>query len=244
MSSSTWTPHAVASEAQPCQLALWRAVEAQHVVATRALVDSRAEQETLEALLEESKPPVPAAAGRLDYLLYTPFRYPPPAYGSRFRALTDPGVWYGAEAVRASCAELGYWRWRFVTDSAGLERLDAVAHTIFQARAHDLAIDLRSAPFARDASAWADPVDYASCQSLARSAREAGIGIIRYRSVRDPEHGGCGAVLALRAFGVRGGLRQRQSWFLTVDRERASWVRAGARGEAYEFVFAGRQFRD
>ena len=34
MSSRTWTPRAVASEAAPLRLDLWRAVEAQHVVAT------------------------------------------------------------------------------------------------------------------------------------------------------------------------------------------------------------------
>ena len=47
MSSTIWTPAALASEAAVAELALWRAVEAQHVVATRALVDSLAEQELL-----------------------------------------------------------------------------------------------------------------------------------------------------------------------------------------------------
>ena len=73
MSSSTWTPRAVASEAVPCRLELWRAVEAQHVVATSALVDSLVEQEVLEAIRERSMPPVPMPATGHDYLLYTPF---------------------------------------------------------------------------------------------------------------------------------------------------------------------------
>lgn len=238
MSFSTWTPPAVASEARACTLSLWRAVEAQHVVATLALVDSRAEQEILEALLEESKPPLAPRAAGLDYLLYTPFRYPPTHYGSRFRALTDPGVWYGAEAVRTSCAELGYWRWRFVSDSRGLERLDAVAHTVFQAQAHGTAVDLRREPFARDARAWQDPQHYAPCQAFARAARAAGTRIVRYASVRDPQHAGCGAVLDPRAFGRSGRVRQRQSWFLSVDRQRAAWVRAATPAEAFEFAFA------
>src|SRR5260370_36813090 len=149
MSSSTWTPRAVASEAAHCKLELWRAVEAQHVVATRALVDSLAEQEVLETVLEESKPPVPADAAGYDYLLYTPFRYPPSRHGSRFRSYSDPGPWYGAEAVRTSCAELGYWRWRFGTGSSGLARLDGGAQTIFQAVARGSGIDLRARPFSR-----------------------------------------------------------------------------------------------
>jgi len=235
LSSITWTPHAVGSDAGRLELPLWRAVEAQHVVATRALVDSRLEQEVLETLLEESKPPAPPSAAKLDYLLYTPFRYPPVHYGSRFRGPLDPGVWYGAEALRTSCAELGYWRWRFVTASRGLERLDGVPHTIFQAFARGTGIDLRKAPFVRDRALWTDPDDYTSCQTLARAARAEHIDIVRYESVRDPEHGGCGAVLDARAFaGVTP--RQRQSWFLSVDRRRASWVRSSSRTEAYEFV--------
>jgi hypothetical protein len=220
-------------------LPLWRAVEAQHVVATRALVDSLAEQEILESVLEISKPPIPATSLELDYLLYTPFRYPPPLHGSRFRSYDDPGVWYGAEEVRTSCAELGYWRWRFVRDSHGLARLDGVPHTVFQALAGGKSVDLRRQPFARDKQVWSNPEDYGGCQVLARSAREAEMLIIRYASVRDPERGGCGAVLDSSAFSGTGGVRQRQSWFLTVDGQRASWVRSGTRtGATYEFLFA------
>ena len=237
MSLRTWTPNAVASEAEPAALALWRAVEAQHVVATRALVDSQAEQELLEAILDTAKPPVPEACAHLDYLLSTPFRYPPTRYGSRFRSLSDPGVWYGAEQLRTSCAELGYWRWRFVTDSQGLERLDGVPHTIFQATAQGSTIDLRREPFARARSAWTNPVDYAACQAFARSAREARVNLLRYESVRDPEHAGCAAVLACTAFG-KGAIRNRQTWFLTVDGRRASWIRAsGRRAGSHDFSF-------
>ncbi len=239
MSSSTWTPPAVASESKLCELTLWRAVEAQHVVATRALVDSLAEQELLESVLEASKPRVPPACAGSDYLLYTPFRYPPPVRGSRFRAYDDPGVWYGAEALRTSCAELGYWRWRFVRDSHGLNRLDGVPHTVFQAVARGTAVDLREKPFVRDERMWGDPDNYGACHALARAARAAETQIIRYSSVRDPEHGGCGAVLDCRAFSGTGGIRQRQSWFLTVDSHSASWVRSGTRSAATcEFLFA------
>ncbi len=238
MSSITWTPRAVATEARTLALPLWRAVEAQHVVATRPLVDSQAEQELLESLLDAAKPPMPAACAGLDYLLSTPFRYPPSHYGSRFRSYTDPGVWYGAEQVRTSCAEVGYWRWRFVADSRGIDRLDGVPHTVFQTVAKGSAIDLRNKPFSRHRGAWSDPVEYGPCQAVARTVRDAKVPIIRYASVRDPEHAGCAAVLDCRAFAGAGGVRKRESWFLTIDEQRASWVRAGGRrAEAHEFVF-------
>jgi len=43
------------------------------------------------------------------------------------------------------------------------------------------------APLARNAARWKDPVDYSVTQAFGRPAREAGIGLIRYDSVRDRE---------------------------------------------------------
>ena len=74
------------------------------------LVDTLDEQALLEQLLEGSKPPLPSGAAGLHWLLFTPFRYPPPPSGSRFRGQTDPGVFYGADEVETACAELGFWR--------------------------------------------------------------------------------------------------------------------------------------
>jgi hypothetical protein len=120
MSLNTWTSTAVASEARQFSEQPWRAVEAQHRVATMSLVDSLAEQAQLEALLDASKPPIPAAALGLHWLLFTPFRYPTSKYGSRFRRPYDPGVFYAAYERTTACAELGYWRWRFLTESPSL----------------------------------------------------------------------------------------------------------------------------
>ena len=44
--------------------ALWRGVEAQHIVSTMRLADNAAEQRVLEELLETSKPAVPPDAAR------------------------------------------------------------------------------------------------------------------------------------------------------------------------------------
>ena len=107
-------------------------VEAQHIASTMKIVDNHDEQDLLESLLEGSKPAHPAGALKLDYLLATPFRYNPLRGGSRFRAITDPGVFYGAESVRTASAELGYWRWRFLKDAVDLEKLEPVAHSAFR----------------------------------------------------------------------------------------------------------------
>ena len=35
---------------------------------------------------------------------------------SRFRSAGAGGVWYGADSVHATCAEIAYWRFRFILD--------------------------------------------------------------------------------------------------------------------------------
>ncbi|MGQ0537611.1 MAG: RES family NAD+ phosphorylase [Gemmatimonadaceae bacterium] len=232
---------AVEFEVRPARLELWRAVEAQRVVSTMLLVDSSEEQLLLEDLLEESKPALPTAPRALHYLLLTPFRYAPAAYGSRFRRATDPGVFYGADAVRTACAELGYWRWRFLMDSPTLERLDPMPQTVFQAAAEGPAIDLRRRPFEAERERWTDPNDYSACQDLAARARAAGVLIIRYESVRDPAREGCSALLAPRAF-ARAQPLAAESWYLYVTRTRARWWQERIAGEPGAFDFDMRRW--
>jgi hypothetical protein len=234
VSSTTWTPTAVASSASRVALTAWRAVEAQHRVSTIRLVDTLEEQAELEQLLEASKPALPDVPPGLHWLLATPFRYPPLPQGSRFRGPADPGVFYGAEARRTACAELGYWRWRFLLDSPALARLEALPQTLFTASVDARAIDLREPPLVRDAAAWMHPRDYGPCQAFARVARESGVTAIRYASVRDPDHGGCIAVLSPQVF-VPGDFAE-QGWRLTVMRSRVFWHRDSAvHAESFEF---------
>jgi hypothetical protein len=224
VSSTTWTPAAVASEGRPWRGFLWRAVEAQHRVSTLRLVDTLAEQAQLERLLEGSKPALPANTASMHYLLVTPFRYPShhPG-GSRFRAATHSGVFYGADERRTACAELGYWRWRFLMDSPALLRLTSLPHTLFRTEVAARAIDLSSGPFMRDAADWMQPRDYSACQQLAATARSAGIEAIRYQSVRDPEHAPCTAVLTPSVFTAEPLVEE--TWRLSVSRERVQWQR-------------------
>ena len=230
MSSSIWTQRAVASEGSLATRRLWRAVEAQHIASTLRLVANIDEQLVLERVLEKSKPAIPEAAARLHYLLATPFRYASPI-GSRFRAASDSGVWYGAERERTACAELGFWRWRFLMDTAALQSLGPSPQTVFRAAVHGSMIDLTQAPFKRARASWMDPRDYSAPQRFARLARAANIDAIRYESVRDPEHAAAVAVLR-PCFRPAKPLEQR-IWLLTVRRDGATWQRDGA---SFEFA--------
>lgn len=224
MSFSTWTPPAVSSEARLWRGWAWRVVESQHVASTMKIVDSRDEQDLLESLLEGSKPARPPIP-ELHYLLATPFRYHPQRGGSRFRGVTDPGVFYGAKSVRTACAELGYWRWRFLKDAVDLDRLEPVAHTVFRTEIATETVDLRNPPFDRDAAAWQHPSDYGATHAFARVAREAGVGAILYRSVRDADESWCVAVLTPKAFAGRKPHPAMQTWWLAVHRDEVVWRR-------------------
>lgn len=193
-------------------------VESQYIAATMKLVDDRAEQDLLESLLETSKPPG-ADTDRLDYLLATPFRYDPQRGGSRFRGETDPGVFYGAETMRTAGAELGYWRWKFLMASDGLDRIGPVPHTAFSVAIDTQAVDLQRPPFDADGATWRHPTDYAPTQRFARVAREAEVGGILYRSVRDPEPSWCLALLTPAGFAERKPQPERHTWYLAVTRQ-------------------------
>jgi hypothetical protein len=193
-------------------------VEAQHIAATMKLVDTRAEQDVLESLLERTKPRGPNDTAGLDYLLATPFRYSPRPGGSRFRGMTDPGVLYGAESVRTAGAELGYWRWRFLTDAPDVERIEPVAHTAFRVEVAAQVVDLQRQPFVVDAAIWQHRTDYAPTQQFARVARDANIGGILYRSVRDPHPSWCVALLTPTGFATPKPYDEKQTWFLAVTR--------------------------
>jgi hypothetical protein len=191
------------------------------------LVDTVAEQTVLERLIEASKPPVPREVARLGlhWLLFTPFRYSPPPGGSRFRGPNDPGVFYGAEQPRTACAEVGYWRWRHLRDSPGLDAMPPRPQTLFRTPVSGSSIDLRAAPFDRNRMDWAHRTDYTACQVSGRTARDAGLQLIRYQSVRDSRHGGCGAVLDAAALAGKAPSEQ-QGWILTVTQTRVIWQRS------------------
>jgi hypothetical protein len=186
--------------AGPC----WRLVEAQHHVSTLKLVDSVDEQELLEDLIEATKPPLPPECRDLHYLLSTPFRYGS-VYpgGSRFRraGLTE-GVFYASEATRTAVAEMAFHRLLFFAESPATPwPVNAAEYTAFSVKyATKKAIDLTTAKYHAHRAKWTHVTDYSHCQALAETARMTKMEIIRYESIRDPNHGMNLALLTCRAF--------------------------------------------
>lgn len=219
MSSPTWMPDGLSFEARPYSGTGWRIVEAQHYVSTMKLVDSVAEQDLLEDLLESTKPPIPPGCAGLDFLLATPFRYGAVyPHGSRFRrAGRTLGVFYAAETPETAIAEIAFYRLLlhcetptlpFPTNPAEFTGFSIAIRT-------KTAIDLTVPPFVASRKIWTAPIDCAPCQALADEARNAFIELIRYQSARDPKAGTNLALLSCSAFGDPKPL-ERQTWRIRV----------------------------
>jgi hypothetical protein len=197
-------------------------VEAQHHVSTAKLTDTQEEQELLERLLEDTKPPVPPECRHLDYLLSTPFRYGSryPG-GSRFRrAGFTAGVFYASEAADTAAAEMAFLRLVlfFAESPATPWPANAAEYTAFAAEyASGKAADLTRKPFYAQRAVWMHPTDYEPCQAFADVARDAGIEVIRYTSVRAPGRAANLAILTCRAF-ARAEVLARQTWRIHFGR--------------------------
>jgi hypothetical protein len=219
MSSSIWTQCAGDSELRPLRLVALRVVEAQHQVSTRKLVETDAEQALLEELIEGAKPPDPTA-GRIHYLLSTPFRYPPLRYGSRFASRAERGIWYGSESLRTAFAETAYYRLLFLEGSeAELGRIETQL-TVFTAAVRTArGVDLTVAPFDAHTRVISSPDSYVETQALGSSMRQAGTEAFRFLSARDGAGGINVGVISPAAFG-RARPRDLQNWHCTATRER------------------------
>jgi hypothetical protein len=215
-----WFEDSVASKT----MLAWRGVEAQHVVSTMRLVDSREEQDVLETLLESSKPPQPAMKIPKHYLIFTPFRYRP-THPSRFRRGGELGIWYGAQELSTACAEVAYWRNRFILDSAALVKTELLTeHTFFQAEVNGSAVDLMAPPWDQSRAVWTHGSDYTHTQALADAARDRDVQWICYESVRAPGER-CAAVLDVNALEIVDAGNTQQTWHCKASKDAVMMVR-------------------
>ena len=220
MALPIWIPDALRSEQSPVKRTFWRCVEAQHVVSTLQLVDTLQEQQLLEDILEESKPPVPPECDGLHYLYTTPFRYWLYQHGSRFRrAGPTPGVCDVSEEPKTAIIETAFHLLRFYADSPGTPfPTQPSEHTAFDVPVKTkAAIDLTAKPFSEASGLWTHPSDYEPCQQLEEAARAENIQLIRYASVRDPDHKPNAAILTCGAFAAPAP-SEHQTWRLWFNK--------------------------
>lgn len=163
----------------------WRVVEAQHILSARDLVDSREEYDLLEDLIEESKPFIEKET---DCLIFTPFRYPPLKYGSRFGRPFEPSLWYGSLELTTAFTEVAYYRLKFFDDtSADLGNVE-ISMTAFRAFLKcKTGVDLTQKPFDRYNHEIMNKNNYEYSQLLGTSMRDEGIEAFIYYSARTPE---------------------------------------------------------
>lgn len=179
-------PDALQSELRAYQGSIYRCVEAQHLVSTMKLVDTTAEQAMLEDALEGSKPPIPVGARHLGFLLSTPFRYRS-RHDSRFRkAVSDYGVFYGAENSETAVREMVFYRLLFFAESPGTQfPREPTQYSVFTVDvAAARALDLTEEPLKQHYEYWTRLADYGPCQELADVGRGIDLQMVAYQSVR------------------------------------------------------------
>ena len=122
--------------------------------------------------------------------------------------------------LEAACAEVAYWRMRFILDSTGLVNEKIVTrHTFFAATVNGRGIDLMAPPWVSLRDAWTSGADYSQTHRLSAAAEASGLEVIRYESVRAP---GCACLAVLTPdalFEPPGGLdATRQAWTCAATR--------------------------
>jgi hypothetical protein len=189
------------------------------MISTRPLVDSDAEHDLLERMIDARKPPLPPgpAFQGLHYLLYSPFRYPPLRYGSRFGGRHEPSLWYGAEELRTALAEAAYYRIVFFEGTKAKLAPHAMPFSAFQVKVATRAgVDLSSSAFRASLRRICSPVDYTVSQRLGSEMRADGIDAVRYPSARDPRRGMNVALFSPAAFAAPAPLATPETWYCTV----------------------------
>lgn len=202
MEDHLWTICNGSDQITTLQETAWRLIEAQHILATRKLVDSQFEQEILEELIDQVKP---ALFGKefegLHPLLYTPFRYPPLQYGSRFGTRSERSIWYGSLKLTTAMAEKAFYQFNFLRAAQAEFGIVAISLTAFSTPIKTMkGINLVEPPFLHYKSSISSPNDYKISQTLGHSMRLAKVEAFHYMSARDPEHHTNIGVFTPRAF--------------------------------------------
>lgn len=205
----------------------YRIVEDQARSSTFKLIDSEEEHELLENLLEESKPKLSEDLESLHYLLFTPFRYPPLDYGSRFGSVHERGIFYGSETIPTSLAEKAFYLFYFMSGSSAKFEPSDMWFTVFSFEYATLvAIDLTKPPFKKYEKKISDPISYRIPKKLGSAMREAAIDAFLFISARDPKKGKNLGIFSPQAFQKKNVEDvDKTQWYSSVSQDRMFFQR-------------------
>lgn len=208
----------------------WRIVESQEYSSTRKLVDTLDEQILLEQMIEEVKPPVSQEFTGYHPLLYTPFRYPPLKYGSRFGCKHERSLWYGSQQLRTMMAELAFYRLHFLHASEADYGVVIAPYTAFSVHINtECAVRLLEQPFSKFINTISSPVEYLVSQELGSAMRADGVDAFSFKSARDPESGINIGLFTPAAFAKKQPERNSfQSWQCVADHRVVEFLRTSA----------------
>lgn len=119
-------------------------------------------------LLDETKPPYAENSHR-DYLLATPFRYPPLHWGSRFGTIQEMSIFYGSHTQETAVAELTYYKLIFLEGIEGelLNRKVRTSYALVSAKyKFEPGMDLGRHPFAQHSEILRHKSNYQPTQIL------------------------------------------------------------------------------
>lgn len=227
-----WHSIVIDEQIQPISGILYRLAASQEQVATLGYVDTLEEQVLLESMLEDSKPNYPEEVEQdhpFDYLLKTPFRYPPLEWGSRFGQIHEPSLFYGGSSVRVTLLEAAFYRfvfWRSMQAEPPKPQL-RTQHTLFSARyASQLAVKLDQLPFTAYTRLLTDPSRYEESQRLGQTMRASGVQAFQYASARDPQKETCIGLFSPEPF-VDAKPLEKNHWFCELTATQVSFKRKG-----------------
>ncbi len=177
-------------------LQAWRIVEDQSRSTTRKFVDSSLEHDLLEKLIDESKPVIKyygdeAYFKKCHYLIFTPFRYPPLKWGSRFGSRWERGLFYAALDLETAMSEKAFYKLAFLQASEGNIGGKTLLSTAFKLNVESTQfINLCETPFMAYEKAISAKDNYIFAQTLGKEMRDAQVECFQYVSARSTS-GGC-----------------------------------------------------
>ncbi|MDX2347095.1 MAG: RES family NAD+ phosphorylase [Legionella sp.] len=210
---------------QPMMATIHRVTDDQQLIATMSLVNNVEEQGILEQLLEETKPEKPIGYEDFDYLLISPFRYPPLQYGSRFGSVFEPSLFYGSLNITTALAETAFYRFIYLsgmkTQFTAPLQVTYSSYTV-SVRSNS-SIFLDKAPFDQYQEIIASPIHYQATQALGYAMRRANIEVFQFSSVRDAHAGKNIALFTPKAFQSKSPIKLER-WICNVTHEAVGFV--------------------